>query len=419
MRLTRQIWLVMIVCMGYFSTQLLASETNVNFSQLESVFIKSEKYSQWIGEHGFDDPELKEPTETNETEVLIVGGGPGGLFTALLAYEAGSKVVLLEKRPEYKREQIVNIFDRHLVTLAGYYPENDHLTNIIDKAMGHVTWVKLKNLEWMVYSILEKIAAKDPDRFKILHRHELVGTTAEGRKAVIRIGNTNHKLILNPDYIVGADSYNSFVRDHFEFDEEYSHDKGLYITVVFNKPSTYYDDIRMGDNYKLVGDDSSFNFSAKLSERGSREYWDLKKSNAPAYVFQQFAAKYAKTHIVASQGTKIALQNFPGHANVFHVFEKKSKKQLKAIEESAKNLKVFLVGDAYRTVVYYDTGMGANNAIADAYEFEKELKYRQLVSKLPIYLPKPVWNGLLTTLYPDIDFQAPTSGDVVFDDDLD
>jgi len=416
MKLAKSFLVLLFIGIG---TQIFASESEVDFSDLESVFIKNLNYSQWIEKFGFSDPKLKVPGETNETEVLVTGGGPGGLFSALLAYEAGSKVVLIEKRPEYTREQIVNIFEKHMKTLLEYYPENEHLSKIVDKSMGHVTWVKLKNLEWMLYRILEKIAVTDPERLKILHRHELVGTTVDDRKAIVKIGSTGNKLILNPHYIVGADSYNSFVRDHFGFEYEYKRDQGLYITVVFDKPTTYYGkSISMGKDYKLVGDDTSFNFSAKLNEKASREYMDI-VNRAPKYYLQDFATNYAKTQINADMQTKSLLRPFPSHANIFHVFETKTTEQMKSVEDSPNQLKVFLVGDAYRTVVYYDTGMGANNAIADAYSFLNELNYQKLVKRLPIIVPGVVWDQMMTKLFPDFDRHAIVSDEITFDDTVD
>ncbi|MEG1561976.1 MAG: FAD-dependent oxidoreductase [Raoultibacter sp.] len=49
--------------------------------------------TDWLGA----EPEVKEIKETIETEILVCGGGTGGLFTACAAAEGGAKVIVLEK----------------------------------------------------------------------------------------------------------------------------------------------------------------------------------------------------------------------------------------------------------------------------------------------------------------------------------
>ncbi|SCA58811.1 hypothetical protein AB751O23_AQ_00050 [Chlamydiales bacterium SCGC AB-751-O23] len=173
----------------------------------------------------------KIPSGQKPLDILIVGQGIGGLFSALEAYKSGANVIRLEAREEMTRDQILRLdidsqiylrenfgFLLDVAQRWGLIKEEE--TNIdTDILSSRFLSVETKNLEFITDSILVALELSESSGIVSLQGSFLGFTepTREGEKwtSEILLKSKGIKGVrsVKVDYIVGADGANSRVRE--------------------------------------------------------------------------------------------------------------------------------------------------------------------------------------------------------------
>ncbi|WP_068468053.1 FAD-dependent oxidoreductase [Candidatus Protochlamydia phocaeensis] len=114
-------------------------------------------------------------------EVIIEGGGPTGLFTALKQYISGANVKVFEKRTEnYSREQIVRLDPKWVMQLQYYLGTKFDELFISENKKGILrpdgfVEITINNLENALKQRLDELIAQDPGAVELHFQSELVG----------------------------------------------------------------------------------------------------------------------------------------------------------------------------------------------------------------------------------------------------
>ncbi len=135
--------------------------------------------------------------------VVIVGGGPAGLATAIEAHNQGASVTVIEKRASYAREQTLFLFDSSLCLLEKWdvhLPQMKQIELPDDSRMGIV---KINHLEQSLENRVAELKIK-----KIFG--EFLGFQ-EGTRTIF-ISSNGGVFSLPYDLLVGADGVHSTVR---------------------------------------------------------------------------------------------------------------------------------------------------------------------------------------------------------------
>ncbi len=143
--------------------------------------------------------ELKKPPS-----VLIIGGGPAGLATAIEARRSGCPVTIVEKRNAYSRPQDLFLFDDSLQLLKKWQvaPPELQVADLGDGTL--IGTIAINHLEEQLEKRAKELGVK-----KIKGKfHGLQGT----QTALITIPKSG-ELALRYDILVGADGSHSSVRE--------------------------------------------------------------------------------------------------------------------------------------------------------------------------------------------------------------
>jgi 2-polyprenyl-6-methoxyphenol hydroxylase-like FAD-dependent oxidoreductase len=128
---------------------------------------------------------------TESPSVVIIGGGPSGLATAIEAHQSGAKVTVIEKRDTYSRPQMLFLLDSSLRLLEKWKVAIPQM-RVVDLGDGNrVGFVQIKHLEKGLENRVNELGIKKiQDEFKTLSQ-----------------------LNLPYDILVGADGVHSQARD--------------------------------------------------------------------------------------------------------------------------------------------------------------------------------------------------------------
>lgn len=137
--------------------------------------------------------------------VVIIGGGPVGLATAIEAHENGAQVTIVEKRQEYSRLQTVFLLTSSLDLLKKWNVVSSQM-HVVDLREGQqIGFVQIKNLEKSLEERVNQLGiTKLCGEFKSLQADvpQIIVTTAN-----------NEEINLTYDLLVGADGPHSYLRD--------------------------------------------------------------------------------------------------------------------------------------------------------------------------------------------------------------
>ncbi len=131
--------------------------------------------------------------------VVIIGGGPAGLSSAIEAKQAGASVKVIEKRGAYEREQMLFLFEHSLDLLKKWKaaPAGLSVVGVGDRRIGFVQISELENA--LLHRAKELGVEVIQDQF--------VGFSKKGRLA--RLKKTGS---IPYDLLIAADGVHSLVR---------------------------------------------------------------------------------------------------------------------------------------------------------------------------------------------------------------
>jgi 2-polyprenyl-6-methoxyphenol hydroxylase-like FAD-dependent oxidoreductase len=141
--------------------------------------------------------------------IVIIGGGPAGLATAIEAAKSGAEVTIVEKREHYTREQYVFLFETALNLLNAWEVTVPNFT-VGHDGEGKVGYTTIQNLE----SGLSQ-------RVRELGVHRVEGEFREIRQKTAIIRRENREFALPYDLLVGADGTHSMIRKQLGIDSKF------------------------------------------------------------------------------------------------------------------------------------------------------------------------------------------------------
>lgn len=224
-------------------------------------------------------------------QVLVIGGGPVGLFTAIALYREGLDVTLLEKRESYQREQIIGLNQASISVIKEYFGDNNYnLMNklgILEKRPG---WkglrqnnsdfesVRLQQLEYL-WSILLEEQEKfifnecrcDKNRcankpLKILRSAQYLSLQEATENGIyINFQIKDKYLTKKFDFVIGADGANS--KSAADFGIRKLSQSGINpagILMMYNPVGPH-----KGESLRYLQDNRELN----ESEKDSQYYW--------------------------------------------------------------------------------------------------------------------------------------------------
>jgi 2-polyprenyl-6-methoxyphenol hydroxylase-like FAD-dependent oxidoreductase len=270
--------------------------------------------------------------------VLVVGGGPAGLATAIEAAESGAQVTLIEKRTSYTRNRLLFLFESSL-TLLDRWKVNIPQMKIADLGdAGKFGSVSINHLE-------EGLAARAHE-LGIQKIHGEFKRLEKNRAVIATPGRETH---LSYDILVGADGAHSLVREELGIGcEHLGKAVGMWAFMVFDTPVDSADitpTIEKNDFFirKISLPTISIIFAqSSCTEQISRKEFETLVSDCG---WHDEAELIAKSKAKISDSLEIPLQQA-------HSF-------------SCKKKSTILVGDAAATASFFQ-GMGANTALKTA-----------------------------------------------------
>ncbi len=353
----------------------------VNFSAIaipwedvRSRYMNDVEYHQWTASTFPSGVIIPNREKNSDLKILIVGAGPGGLEAALKAYKKGAKVILIEGRTEFDREQIIQIHETILYTLFYEYFKDNEYTKFFKSIYGgdiyNVKFIKLKRLQMLYTYVLENIARNDPDNFKILFDHKFLGKNGADIGVDIQDNSTSTLQNIDPNWIVGADSAHSRVRQMADIDfGETDAKKYYFLTLSFaNKIDLEKIEINkyfLMERFPLIISDAySSQFVAVISEDLFAIYNRIDDEKGK----RDFVIAYVKECLKKFGMDEEALSSLKvydglAHATISQYKHMKAIQAIKIINIGEKKALVTLIGDANRTISFFDTGMGAIKAI--------------------------------------------------------
>lgn len=134
--------------------------------------------------------------------VLIVGAGPAGLVSAIEAHQRGYEVILLEKREEYTRSQIVFLLEPSLALLEKWNVTIPHM-NVFCFNNEKVGGVQIKYLEKGLEEKIHQLGIK-----------KIQGAFVDFEDDFhVKVADAEGTFSLGYDFVIAADGVHSQVRE--------------------------------------------------------------------------------------------------------------------------------------------------------------------------------------------------------------
>lgn len=366
-----------------FSSQSLSfNSVYLPIENLTTYFLNTpEKIDNFIKLH-------REAANASErtVNVTIIGGGPGGLASAVYAYLAGAKVVLVEKRTMYVRQQVLALEIDNIKQLV----EENFLG--IESSENLLVELEINRLEEMLYSVIRDIAQEDPKNMKVFYGYELRELAlgqGTGTKIVVHPfqDTQNISIEIPTDFLIGADSIHSAVRKLAKIpvmiltnevpvmvavyknqnqeetekivEERYCHREAAQRASRRAKNTQKLDELLVQDDRELFYHNERLIYLAlQLTEN---QYNILKNTKDTIAVAQNIIDE---TLFEPGFFKKLSLVDPLGHQTyptVFKVDLRKAKQFAKVVD----GMLITLIGDAAGTTHFF-AGTGANRALQDA-----------------------------------------------------
>lgn len=135
-------------------------------------------------------------------DVVIIGGGPAGLATAIEAHASGANVTVIEKRSTYSRDQLLFLFDYSLELLNKWHVSIPSM-QIVSFEDGHLMGsTKIKDLEEALAKRVHELG------IKVMH-----GAFLNLVKGAVTVATEVGECEISYDVLVAADGAHSEVRE--------------------------------------------------------------------------------------------------------------------------------------------------------------------------------------------------------------
>lgn len=287
--------------------------------------------------------------------VLIIGGGPAGLATAIEAHQQGANVTIVEKRSSYTRMQMVFLIESSLELLEKWQVSVPNM-HIIDFDIGEkMGFIKISDLEMGLNERVKELGIKR------VHG-EFIAFSEKG----LRVGSAVERLIFDFPYdiVVAADGVHSHVRAELGIQcKKIGEASGTWACSIFPDFSGELDisEFIFRPNYVLRRI-SMPHASLILMQSNVNHAVPIRFSVNTLIADALDCGWFKEAEVIASgQGTIVS--------NIEIVFQQ-------AQHYSHKAKKAILVGDAAATASFFH-GMGVNTALKTAVhagDFFKELR---------------------------------------------
>ena len=343
-----------------------------NAPKFSSSYLNNDEYNAY--KKLFDDtPELaRQVTNEDAIKVLIVGAGPVGLLCALMAYESGAEVTLVEKRNAYTRHQVILLDKVSIKDLKkyigsenydkmldlGYFKEDNDFVTIFHSSINHI--------EMALALAVENQAKRNPKFLKVLYNHEFDGSFKDGQlnNLVLKTPNGTYSVI-KPDWVLGADSIRSRVSELAGF-KQYNLTSAVHAGIaVFKK---HPDQNIVGNSegrYSLnIGTEKSFYLATELSSDEFLKYQTLLSTSKK----RDFLLDLLLDSDERNLPELLSEKDF----SAFPIQIKKSDKFATEKNVDGKKIKFFIAGDAAGSTHFF-AGNGTKRGFEDARIFSKVL----------------------------------------------
>ncbi len=281
--------------------------------------------------------------------VLVIGGGPAGLATAIEAANSGAQVTVVEKRKGYSRGQSVFLLDASIKLLEKWKVNIPEMKATDLGEEGKFGLVTINHLEQGLLKRVNELG------IKVIHGEF---KRLEGKKAVITL--SEGEIPLPYDILVGADGMHSHVREELGIScASLGKAIGMWSATKFEDMTGEFDvspTIEKNGFFirKITASPVNIVFvqSCNTDQISSKEFENLVRACSWEKVADMMASSKAKI----SDGIEIVLQQAKEFSN-----EKNSG---------------ILVGDAAATASFFQ-GLGCNSALKTASvagDFFKNLK---------------------------------------------
>jgi 2-polyprenyl-6-methoxyphenol hydroxylase-like FAD-dependent oxidoreductase len=273
-----------------------------------------------------------------ELSVVVIGGGPAGLATAIEAAEHGAKVIIVEKRSSYTRDRLIFLFESTLTLLDRWKVNIPQMKVAEFEEVGKLGFASINQIE-------EALAT----RVQELGIHKIYGEFKglKNKKAVI--ASSGQEVYLSYDILVGAEGTHSLVRKELGIAcEDLGKGVGMWAISIFDAPR------------------GEPGLSPTLQKRG----FFLRKINIPPISIVNIQTS-SIDRITQAEFEKLTLEcGWTDEAEMISTSKARISKCFEIPLQQAhcfscEENSAILVGDAAATASFFE-GMGANTALKTA-----------------------------------------------------
>jgi len=271
--------------------------------------------------------------------VLIIGGGPAGLATAIEAKQAGATVTLVEKREQYSRPQVLFLLDSSLQLFKKWQVSLPQMRSTTLEDNTQIGFVKINHLE-------ESLAA----RVNALGIQRIRGefTNFDDHQIATVITPEQKTLHLPYDIIVAADGAHSLVRKSLSINmHTLGSAVGAFALII--DPTDTSSEMDISEPIKKGN-----TFVRRIKVPSVSILFTQSPHSSPKEELQHLAAEcgWEKESQCIAQNKAFTSTDIPITLQQAHTFSSQEKS-------------VIIVGDAAGTASFFQ-GMGANTALITA-----------------------------------------------------